>query len=78
MIQLNPPLPRLVVAHPKWNGPTGSGVANFIIEGSKDDDLVWVIDMDATGEVWCVPNRYVRAPNNITYGRLVKKESNGS
>src|SRR5687767_10388678 len=70
MIQLNPPLSRVIVGGPGWVGPTGKGVANLLEEGHRDDDLIWIIDLDATGETWCVPNRYVRAPRNITYGRL--------
>lgn len=69
MLQLVPPLPRVVVSHPKWAGPTGSGVANFVIPGSRDENLVWVVDLDATGETFCVPNVAVRAPWNMTYGR---------
>ena len=75
MLQLNPPLVRVVVGGPGWIGPTGKGVANLIDPGHRDDDLVWIIDMDENGETWCVPNRYVRAPRNITYGRAVKKEA---
>jgi len=73
MLQLNPPLVRVVVGGPGWIGPTGKGVANLIEPGHRDDDLVWIIDMDENGEIWCVPNRYVRAPRNITYGRAVNK-----
>ena len=69
MIQLSPPLARVVVGGPGWAGPTGPGVANLLDPGHRDDDLVWIIDLDATGQTWCVPNRYVRAPRNITYGR---------
>lgn len=69
MTQLNPPLSRVVIGGPGWAGPTGRGVANLLIEGHRDDDLIWVIDFDKTGQTWCVPNRYVRAPSNITYGR---------
>ena len=75
MLQLNPPLVRVVVGGPGWIGPTGKGVANLIEPGHRDDDLVWIIDMDENGETWCVPNRYVRAPRNITYGRAVNKEA---
>src|SRR5271156_1605610 len=73
MLQLNPPLIRIVVGGKNWAGPTGAGVANFIEPGHRDDDIVWIIDMDETGQTWCVPNRFVRAPRNITYGR--KSES---
>src|SRR5580698_9597690 len=69
MLQLNPPLVRVVVGGPGWIGPTGKGVANFLDPGHRDDDIVWIIDLDENGQTWCVPNRYVRAPRNITYGR---------
>jgi len=70
MLQLNPPLLRVVVGGPGWMGPTGKGVANLLDPGHRDDDLIWIIDLDANGQTWCVPNRFVRAPNNITYGRM--------
>jgi len=69
MLQLDPPLVRVVVGGPGWDGPTGNGVANLVDAGHRDDDIVWIIDMDSTGQTWCVPNRFVRAPRNITYGR---------
>jgi hypothetical protein len=52
-----------------WEGPTGKGIANLIEPGHRDDDIVWIIDLDENGQTWCVPNRFVRAPRNITYGR---------
>jgi hypothetical protein len=69
MLQLNPPLVRVIVGGAGWAGPTGKGVANLIEPGHRDDDMVWIIDLDENGQTWCVPNRYVRAPINITYGR---------
>jgi hypothetical protein len=69
MLQLNPPLARVIVDGPGWTGPTGKGVANFIDPGHRDDDIIWIIDLDENGQTWCVPNRFVRAPRNITYGR---------
>jgi hypothetical protein len=69
MLQLNPPLVRVIVGGEGWHGPTGKGVANLIEPGHRDDDMVWIIDLDENGQTWCVPNRYVRAPLNITYGR---------
>ena len=69
MLQLNPPLVRVVVGGIGWEGPTGKGVANLVEPGHRDDDIIWIIDMDETGQTWCVPNRFVRAPKNITYGR---------
>lgn len=69
MMQLTPPLARVVIGGHGWEGPTGNGVANLLDPGHRDDDIIWIIDMDATGQTWCVPNRFVRAPKNITYGR---------
>lgn len=69
MLQLNPPLIRVIVGGPGWHGPIGKGVANLIEPGHRDDDIVWIIDLDEGGQTWCVPNRYVRAPRNITWGR---------
>ena len=69
MLQLNPPLARIVVGGPGWRGPTGKGVAHLLEPGHIDDDIIWIIDLDEGGQTWCVPNRYVRAPSNITQGR---------
>ncbi len=69
MFQLDPPLVRVIVGGRGWEGPTGKGVANLVEPGHRDDDIVWIIDLDDNGQTWCVPNRYVRAPRNITYGR---------
>ncbi|HZK79576.1 MAG TPA: hypothetical protein VFC46_00880 [Humisphaera sp.] len=71
MLQLNPPLVRVIVGGPGWEGPTGKGVANLLEPGHRDDDIVWIIDLDENGQTWCVPNRFVRAPRNITYGRKI-------
>ena len=62
MLQLNPPLVRVIVGGPGWDGPTGKGVANLVEPGHRDDDIVWIIDLDENGQTWCVPNRYVRVP----------------
>jgi hypothetical protein len=69
MLQLNPPLVRIIVGGPGWSGPTGKGVANFLEPGHRDDDMIWIIDLDENGQIWCVPNKFVRAPANITFGR---------
>jgi hypothetical protein len=69
MLQLSPPLVRVVVGGVGWEGPTGKGIANLVEPGHLDDDIIWIIDFDENGQTWCVPNRYVRAPTNITAGR---------
>jgi hypothetical protein len=73
MIQLVPPLPREVISGKGWEGPIGEGVCNVLIDYGLDHDLIWVVEMDLTGEIWCVPNRFVRAVRNVTAGRNTAK-----
>jgi hypothetical protein len=61
--QLNPYIPMYVV------DKKTSGQAIGVIDYSKDDDLIWVIILDDTNEIWCVNNRNVRGVNNYTFGR---------
>lgn len=75
MFQLDPPLVRVIVGGPGWSGPIGKGLANLIEPGHRDDDIVWIIDLDENGQTWCVPNRFVRAPQNITYGRGIDQKA---
>ena len=75
MLQLNPPLARVVVGGEGWEGPTGKGVTDLIIEGHRDDDMIWIIDMDPewadVGTAYriklCTGNA-----RNITYGRKLE------
>jgi len=78
MLQLDPPLIRIVIGGPGWSGPTGKGVANLLEPGHRDEDILWIIDLDENGQTWCVPNRYVRAPSNITWGRKAETCQHGS
>lgn len=61
--QLNPYIPLYVV------DKKTSGQAIGVIDYSKDDDLLWVIILDDTGEVWCVNNANVRGVKNYSFGR---------
>lgn len=67
IIQLNPSIPLEVVDTP--NFPKGSGEAIALIDYSKEDDLLWVIIMDSSGEIWTVPNQFVRGIGNVSIGR---------
>lgn len=60
--QLDPPLP--VVALEK-----GKGIAHGVIDYGYEHSLIWVTAIDATGEVWCVPNSKIRMQTNWTGGR---------
>lgn len=62
ILQLNPPLP--------MNCQKGPGLAHFVIDEGVEHNLMWVIFIDGTGEVWTFQNPDVRAPQNITMGRI--------
>jgi hypothetical protein len=62
LVQLDPPLPLVT--------PRGNGLAYAVIDYGIDFDLIWVIAMDETGQVWCVRNPEVRMGQNITQGRI--------
>jgi hypothetical protein len=52
--------------------PKGEGYAIGIIDYSQEHHLVWVIAIDATGEIWSFSNPHVRMQQNITMGRILK------
>ena len=60
--QLNPPLPVFAIGK-------GKGLAHGVIDYGPEHDLVWVTAIDATGEIWCVPNPKLRMQQNWTMGR---------
>lgn len=59
--QLHPTIP--------LRSPKASGEAIAVIDMSIEHDLMWVIIDDATGEIWTVPNKDVRAYSNYSAGR---------
>lgn len=65
ILQLNPSLPVEVVGK-------GQGECVGWIDYSKEDDLLWIVAMDKTGEVWSVPNRDIRFIKNYSIGRNLK------
>ena len=60
--RIDPPLP--------LNTPKGAGLAHFLIDPGVEHDLQWVVFQDDTGECWTWRNRDVRAPTNVTMGRV--------
>jgi len=62
ILQLSPPIP--------LSCPKGNGLAYFVIDYSPDYDLMWVIAINETGEIWTFNNQEVRAVKNITLDRL--------
>jgi hypothetical protein len=63
LTQLDPPIPMSVE-------DKGPGMALAVIDYSQEHHLVWVVAIDATGEIWCAPNPKVRLLKNWTMGRL--------
>jgi hypothetical protein len=47
----------------------GDGFAFMVIDYGQEHHLLWVVAMDATGEIWTAPNPRVRVRANWTMGR---------
>ena len=59
--QLNPPLP--------LSTSKGRGYAVGVIDYGLEHSLLWVVALDDSGEVWCVPNSEIRMQPNWSAGR---------
>jgi hypothetical protein len=62
--QLNPCIPVTVL-------DKGTGSAIAIIDYGQEHNLIWVVALNGSGEIWCSPNPKVRLQNNWTMGRTV-------
>ena len=62
--QLNPCIPMTVEGK-------GHGSAIAVIDYGQEHNLIWVVALDGSGEIWCSPNPKVRLQNNWTMGRTV-------
>lgn len=51
------------------NTVKGSGMAFAVIDYGIEHNLIWVIALDESREIWCVPNQEVRMQKNWTAGR---------
>ena len=63
--QLNPAMPVSVEGK-------GKGYAFAVIDYGQEHNLIWVVALDASGEIWCSPNPKVRMQTNWTLGRKVQ------
>jgi hypothetical protein len=67
-LQLDPSIPVYVVGK-------GKGEAVGWIDYGKEDNLIWIVAIHDTGEVWCAPNPDIRFLNNYSIGRkVIEKE----
>ena len=61
LTQLNPSLP--------LDTPKGAGYAVAVIDYGLEHSLLWVVALNDTGEIWCVPNSEARMQKNWSAGR---------
>lgn len=61
ILQLNPQIPVIC--------PKGNGYAFAMIDYSQEHDILFVIAIDETGEIWTYKNSEVRFQKNISMGR---------
>jgi hypothetical protein len=66
--QLNPCIPVLVL-------DKGKGSAIAVIDYGQEHNLIWVVALDDSGEIWCTPNPRVRLQKNWTMGRNIEKHT---
>ena len=67
ILQLNPPIPMTC--------PKGLGYAWLVIDYGIEENLMWVIALNETGEIWTYPNPVVRAQKNITLDRKLENKN---
>ena len=66
--QLDPPIPLSVL-------DKGDGYAVAVIDYGQEFDLLWVVAMNDSGEIWSAPNSQVRMQANWSMGRTRKREA---
>jgi len=66
ILQLNPSIP--------VNTPKGPGEAILIIDYGKEDDLLFTVFLDETGQCWTFNNKDIRAIKNVSIGRTTVED----
>jgi hypothetical protein len=61
MLQLDPMLPMVT--------PKGKGYAFLVIDYSQEHDLLWVVSLNDSGEIWAFRNPEVRFDVNYSLNR---------
>lgn len=61
MLQLNPTI--------EMDTPKGRGHAEFLLDYGPEADLLWVVVINDTGEIWAFRSKDVRATANVSIGR---------
>jgi hypothetical protein len=63
MLQLSPVL--------EVDTPRGRGHAEVLIDYGAEADLLWVVVLRDTGEIWTFRNADIRATANVSIGRTL-------
>lgn len=66
LTELREPLPVIT--------PKGKAFARYIIDYGMESNLLFVCFQDDTGECWTWGTPDIRLQNNITLGRVIKKD----
>jgi len=55
--------------------PKGHGVIWLVTDYGHETDTIYTVIINKTGEFWQFTNKDMRAKNNITFGRVIKKNT---
>ncbi len=55
----------------------GNGVAFAVIDYGEEQNMIWVVALDDSGEIWCSPKAMGRLRSNWTMGRKTPKYGSG-
>ena len=55
--------------------PKGPGVIWLVMDYGHETDTIYIVIINETGEFWQFTNKDIRAKNNITFGRVIKKNT---
>lgn len=53
--------------------PKGPGVIWLITDYGHETDTIYTVVLNESGEFWQFTHKDIRAKNNITFGRVIKK-----
>jgi hypothetical protein len=53
--------------------PKGSGMIWLVTEYGHETDTLYTVIINDTGEFWLYTHKDIRAKNNLTYNREIKK-----
>jgi hypothetical protein len=57
--------------------PKGRGHAEFLLDYGPEADLLWVVVIRDTGEIWTLRNADLRATANVSIGRKLAARTDG-